>query len=103
MQEINPIELKERLDNGESIQLIDVRETFEHQAYNIGGKLIPLGEIMQHMEAFNETQPTVVYCRKGVRSMIAIQRLEEKLGELPLYNLSGGIEAWMNMLDRERD
>lgn len=103
MKEILPVELKERLDKGETIQLIDVRETFEHQAYNIGGKLIPLGDIMQNMEAFHSAQPTVVYCRKGVRSMIAIQRLEAKLGELPLYNLSGGIEAWMNMIDRESD
>lgn len=103
MKEILPVELKERLDKGETIQLIDVRETFEHQAYNIGGKLIPLGDIMQNIDAFHSAQPTVVYCRKGVRSMIAIQRLEAKLGELPLYNLSGGIEAWMNLQDGEAD
>lgn len=103
MQEINPIELKDRLEKGESIQLIDVREEFEHESFNIGGKLIPLGEILQHIEAFNNSQTTVVYCRKGIRSMIAIQRLEAKLGELPLYNLTGGIEAWMNMPERQND
>lgn len=99
MQEIDVIDLKNRIEQGETIHLIDVREVFEHNDFNIGGKLIPLGDIMKDVEPFLQADPVVVYCRKGIRSMIAIQRLESKFGELSIYNLKGGIEAWKKMVN----
>jgi adenylyltransferase/sulfurtransferase len=70
--------------------LVDVREDFEREDHHIGGIHIPLGEIMQRYDEIPRDVPVVVYCRKGVRSYIAIQRLES-LGFSNLLNLEGGI------------
>ncbi len=98
MKHISPEELKQRIDD-DSLFLLDVREQSEHQEYNIGGKLIPLGELMLHSREIPSDQPVVVYCKKGIRSQIAIQRLEEKLGLTNLINLKGGMDAWKKVFD----
>lgn len=74
--------------------LIDVREPYEHEAFNIGGLLIPLGSIMERAAEIPTDKTVVLYCRKGVRSAIAIQRLEARYGHTHLVNLQGGMEAW---------
>jgi rhodanese-related sulfurtransferase len=74
--------------------LIDVREPDEHAEFNIGGQLIPLGEIVQQVEKIATDKPVIIYCRKGIRSQIAIQRLQEKFPFANLINLIGGTEAW---------
>ena len=81
--------------NEESVTLIDVREVYEHNTFNIGGKLMVLSEIMYHAHEIPREGKVVLYCRKGVRSTIAIQKLEEKHGFNNLYNLTGGIEEWI--------
>lgn len=73
-------------------QLLDVREDFEREDYHIGGMHIPMGDVLAQSQTIPQNIPVVVYCRKGVRSAIIIQRLEG-LGYTNLYNLSGGIEA----------
>ena len=73
--------------------LVDVREEWEHTAFNIGGKNIPLGELIQRKTEIDPNRPVVVYCEKGVRSVIAIQRLGQH-GFTSLYNLKGGMSAW---------
>ena len=73
--------------------LIDVREDWEREAFNIGGVHIPLGEVMSRREEIPVDKPTVIYCEKGIRSSIIIQRLEN-IGFNNLYNLSGGVSAW---------
>jgi adenylyltransferase/sulfurtransferase len=78
----------------EDFQLIDVREPDEHSAFNIGGDLIPLGEIALHIERIEKEKPVIIYCRKGIRSQFAIQKLQDKFPFTNLYNLIGGIEAW---------
>ena len=93
MKEITPQELYSLLQNQPPF-LLDVREPFEHEAFNIGGELIPLGEVMAHATALPRNRTVVVYCKKGIRSQIAIQRLEEKHGFSNLVNLIGGIERW---------
>lgn len=98
MNHITPQELKQRMNDG-SLLLIDVREQTEHQEFNIGGKLIPLGELMLHIDEIPPDQTVVVYCKKGIRSQIAIQRLEEKLGLTNLINLKGGMDAWKKIFD----
>ncbi|MBL0882221.1 MAG: rhodanese-like domain-containing protein [Chitinophagaceae bacterium] len=98
MKHISPEELKQRIGDGQ-LFLLDVREETEHQEFNIGGKLIPLGELMLHSNEIPLDQPVVVYCKKGIRSQIAIQKLEEKLGLSNLINLKGGIDAWKRIFD----
>lgn len=82
------------IDKGDDIRLIDVREPDEHEEFNIGGQLIPLGEIVQHIEEIEKSKPVILYCRKGIRSQVAIQRLQQKFPFINLYNLIGGTEAW---------
>ena len=98
MNSITVIALKEKIDNAEDLQLVDVREPYEHEEFNIGGDLIPLNEIAQQVEKIATGKPVVIYCRKGIRSQIAIQRLQAKFPFNNLYNLIGGTEAWKKQL-----
>lgn len=72
-------------------QLIDVRERVEHQNFNIGGELIPLSKIVKQKDKILISKPVVVYCKRGIRSQIAIQRLQTKLPTADFYNLQNGI------------
>ncbi|WP_447641826.1 MULTISPECIES: rhodanese-like domain-containing protein [Chitinophagaceae] len=95
MNTITVEELKTRLDDGEAINLLDVREPDEHEAFNIGGRLVPLGEIrMMALDDIEdwEGQDVVVYCRSGNRSGQAALILENA-GYNPI-NLVGGMLAW---------
>lgn len=93
IKQITAKELQKKLAKGDNIFLLDVREDFEHEAFNIGGMLIPLGEVNQKSELIPTDKEVVVYCRKGIRSIIAIQKLQQK-GFANLVNLHGGIAAW---------
>lgn len=97
MQHITASALKQKLHQGENIFLLDVREPFEHEDFNIGGTLIPLNDIVKQVSLIPKNKPVVVYCRKGVRSQIAIQRLQQKFSFNNLINLQGGIESWKNL------
>ena len=100
MQEITASELKARLDSGDDIQLIDVRQPDEHAFARIdGAKLIPLGEIMARMNEIDPTCETVIHCKMGHRSARAIEALERSGFTGNLYNLVGGITAWSNEVD----
>jgi len=94
MKSITAILLKEKIDKSEDLQLVDVREPYEHEEFNIGGDLIPLNEIAQQVVRIATDKPVIIYCRKGIRSQIAIQRLQEKFPFTNLINLIGGTEAW---------
>jgi adenylyltransferase/sulfurtransferase len=94
IKNITPVQLKELIDNQTDFQLIDTREAYEHADFNIGGVLFPLAEITKHLGEIETEKPVVVYCRAGVRSQIAIQRLLQKFPFQNLYNLTGGTEAW---------
>ena len=98
MKEISVQELKEKIDNGEDFQLIDVREDFEYEVSNLGGVLIPLGGILIEADKIAKDKPVIVQCRSGKRSAAAIMQLEQ-LGYTNLYNLQGGILAWANEID----
>lgn len=89
--------LKSWLGEGKNILLIDVREEWEHAAYNIGGVNIPLGDVMTKVKELETDTPVVIYCEKGIRSAIAIQRLQAR-GFEDLYNLEGGMSAWRKAL-----
>ncbi len=88
-------ELKEKLDNQETFLLIDVREEHEHEEFNVGGKLIPLGDVMHAVDDLEEEKEKeiVVYCRSGNRSGMA-QEILEQHGFANVRNLEGGMIAW---------
>lgn len=96
MQTITVEELKKRLDAGEKLNIVDVREPHEHAEFNIGGILHPLGniQIMQvdELEPFKDEE-VIVYCRSGNRSGQACMILET-LGFSTVKNLAGGMLAW---------
>jgi len=94
MQSITATALQQKIQAKENFQLVDVREPEEHTEFNIGGELIPLGEITQQVQKIATDKPVIIYCRKGIRSQIAIQRLQEKFPFTNLINLIGGTEAW---------
>ena len=100
MQTITVEELKTKLDNGESIHLVDVREPHEHADFNIGGLLLPLGKVqtMQIDEIEDLKDETVyVYCRRGNRSGQACLILDT-LGFKNTINVTGGMLAWQEMI-----
>ena len=99
MKSITISAFKEKIENKEDFQLIDVREPDEHSEFNIGGELIPLNEIVQQVEKIATDKPVIIYCRKGIRSQIAIQRLQEKFPFTNLINLIGGTEAWKKQFE----
>jgi len=99
MKEITPQELKQKFDKQEDIQLIDVREEFEHEIVNISGELIPLGEVMENADKISKDKPVVVYCKTGRRSAVAIMNLENRYGFTNLYNLKGGIFGYAREVD----
>jgi molybdopterin/thiamine biosynthesis adenylyltransferase/rhodanese-related sulfurtransferase/molybdopterin converting factor small subunit len=100
LEEITATELKRRLDSGENIQIIDVREPHEYEIARLPGtKLIPLSQVVKRMSEIDAARETVVHCKGGVRSAKAIEAL--KLAAFPgrLINLKGGITAWSEDVD----
>ncbi len=93
MKQLSVTELKEWMANGKDFLLVDVREEWERQNYNIGGMHIPMGELTGRTDEIPKDKEVILYCEKGIRSVIVIQRLES-LGFQNLFNLSGGIKAW---------
>ena len=93
MKAITVQELKEKIDNKEDFQLIDVRETFEYDMSNIGGENIPLANVTLEASKISKDKPVIMQCRSGKRSAAAAQQLEQ-LGYTNVYNLEGGILAW---------
>lgn len=93
MKEITVQELKQKLDNKEDVQIIDVREPFEYEVSNIGGVNIPLAGVLIEADKIRKDKPVVMQCRSGARSAAAIMQLEQQ-GYTNLYNLKGGILAW---------
>lgn len=100
MQEITATELKKRLDKGDDIQLIDVRQPDEYAFAKIeGAKLIPLGDIARRINDIDPTRETVIHCKAGGRSAKAIEILKNAGFTGELKNLRGGITAWSDEVD----
>ena len=91
---ITPLELQKSIAVKDNFLLIDVREDFEHEHFNIGGILMPMGTVIQNIVHIPTDKPVIFYCEKGIRSVIIIQRLEETYGFTNLINLTGGMQAW---------
>ena len=100
MEEITATELKQRLDQGDDIQIIDVREPHEYEIGQIpNSKLIPLGQVLNRMNEIAPDRETVVHCKMGGRSAKAIEALQRSGFAGHLVNLKGGITAWSNEVD----
>lgn len=98
MQNITVLDLKKRLDAGETPILIDVREPWEYEEFNINGKLIPLGDLLGVIADLEEykNDEIIVHCRSGARSAAAQDFLAKK-GFTNVRNLEGGMIAWQEM------
>src|SRR5271165_3598175 len=96
--EIRPEELKARLDAGNDIFILDVREPHEYQICTIGGYLIPLGDLPARMNELDSSREIVAHCRSGVRSAKAVTLLRQS-GFSKVKNLAGGILAWSDKVD----
>src|SRR3989442_8515444 len=100
MEEITATELKQRLDQGDDIQIIDVREPHEYEIDSIpNSKLIPLGQVLNRMNEIDPGRETVMHCKMGGRSAKAIEALQRAGFSGQLINLKGGITAWSNEVD----
>lgn len=99
MKEITVLELKAMMDSKEDFVLIDVREEYEFDAANIGGKLIPMGDVMDKSGEIPKDKTVVIHCRSGKRSATVINALEQNFGYTNLINLKGGIMAWAAEID----
>lgn len=96
--EITPRELKQRLDRGDDLFVLDVREPHEYQICNLNGHLIPLGELPRRVHELDSSQEIVAHCRSGKRSAEAVDFLR-KAGFRKIYNLRGGILSWSTEVD----
>jgi len=100
MEEITATELKHRLDRGDDIQIIDVREPHEYEIALIpGSRLIPLGQVLDRVSEIDAGRETVVHCKMGGRSAKAIETLQRAGFTGRLTNLKGGITAWSDEVD----
>jgi sulfur-carrier protein adenylyltransferase/sulfurtransferase len=96
--EIQVEDLKRRLDAGDDIFVLDVREPHEYQICNINGYLIPLGDLAKRVNELDSSREIVAHCRSGVRSAKAVNFLRQA-GFKKVTNLAGGILAWADRVD----
>lgn len=98
MKNITVEQLKKKLDSGEKINLIDVREPHEYAEVNLGAKLVPLGKIqtmqVEELEDLKDEE-VIIHCRSGKRSMMACMVLDQ-LGFKNTYNVEGGMLEWID-------
>jgi adenylyltransferase/sulfurtransferase len=98
MLDITPEELKRRLDAGENIFVLDVREPHEYQICNLGGHLIPLNDLPKRIAELDPSREIVVHCKVGGRSAKAADFLRQS-GFKRVHNLTGGINGWSERID----
>ncbi|MEX1012019.1 MAG: rhodanese-like domain-containing protein [Balneolaceae bacterium] len=101
VKEITVEELKKKIDSGDPIFLLDVREEFEYQISNLEGALIPLGKLPDRIGEIEDksADEVIVMCRSGARSAKAVQLLQSK-GFKNVKNLAGGINQWAREIDK---
>ena len=96
--EITVEELKSKLDNGENVNVLDVREPHEYEVANIGARLIPLAELPDRLVELDQDENFAIHCKTGGRSARAVQLLQGA-GFQNVYNVKGGIDAWSEEID----
>ena len=91
---ISAQELKEKFETDDDFQLIDIREKYEFNDFNIGGINIPMDDVIKHLRKLNVNKPIVFCCNEGLKSQALIIVLKRKLTNTQLYSLEGGITAY---------
>jgi adenylyltransferase/sulfurtransferase len=99
IEDMTPEELKQRLDAGDDLFVLDVREPNEYQICNLGGHLIPLNDLPKRVGELDSSREIVVHCKMGGRSAKAVDFLKQA-GFTRVHNLAGGINAWAERIDR---
>lgn len=97
MKQVTPQQLKQWQEAGKDFVLIDIREDWERSIFHIGGIHMPMDSLFGRVAEIPRDKEVVLYCEKGIRSVIAIQRLETA-GIHNLCNLAGGVKAWKQAL-----
>ena len=103
IKEVSAEQLRQMLSAKEDIQLIDVRQPGEYDAFNIGAELIPLNNITDKTEKISRDKKVIVHCHMGSRSKEAIRILQEKFGFDNLYNLTGGLEEYKKVKEEHKN
>ena len=99
VREIQPSQLAARIEGGENLEIIDVREPYEWQINHIpGARLVPLERIADEIPRLDKRRETILYCKVGARSMYAARQLADA-GVAEVRNLSGGILRWIDEVD----
>lgn len=98
LSEISVQHLKKRLERGEEIFLLDVRELYEYNIANLNGHLMPLGQLQTKFDELDRSREIVVYCHHGNRSAFAVEFLKNR-GFEKVLNLAGGIDEWSREID----
>jgi len=97
--EIQPQEVKQRLERGETFLLVDVRNDWEHEICRIeGAELMPLSDLATHLPKFEAAEDVVLYCHHGRRSLDAVAWLRGQ-GVSQARSMAGGIERWSLEID----
>ena len=96
--QIEPRQLQERLQRGDDIFLLDVREPHEREICHIGGELIPKDSVTKHLAKLPQDREIIVYCRSGGRSQSVALELK-KHGFERVSNLAGGVLRWSDDVD----
>jgi len=96
--QLSPKDLKQRMDSGENLFIVDVREPYEYQIANIGARLIPQNEVPNRLAEIPRDREIIVHCRSGVRSQRIAEFLSQS-GYPRVSNLAGGILAWADEVD----
>ena len=98
MKEITVTEFKKLRDDNADYQLIDVREDHELEISEMGGEHIPMGDVMDNLDKISKTKQVIIQCRSGARSATICRAMEAE-GYNNVYNLKGGILAWIDEVD----
>ena len=96
--DIQPEELKRRMDAGEELFILDVREPHEYQIANLNGHLIPLNDLPKRIQELDPNREIITHCKLGGRSAQAVDFLRQQ-GFKNVRNLAGGISAWAERID----
>jgi rhodanese-related sulfurtransferase len=99
MKQITPQELKAKIDNNEDFELIDVREIYEYEDYNINGKHIPLGEVMNSLDKIDTSKPVIFCCQSGKKSRAITMAVSKKLNTDNVYSLTGGMTNYYTEIE----
>lgn len=101
MKTITCTALKSKLDAGEEVQIIDIREAHEVDSGHMGGVHIPMADVMNRLDEIRQDCPVILHCKSGSRASAMVYALETEKGFDNVYHLEGGIEAWANEIDPE--